>query len=64
MVCISRVLTILTADTFEHWRAMQRDRLARMRITVRVKRVEQGNLGDANSVGGGIGELRISCGPG
>lgn len=40
------------------------DTSSRARIQARMFRVEQGNLGDAKSVGEGILELRFTIGPG
>jgi putative addiction module killer protein len=37
---------------------------ARARILLRIDRVMTGNLGDWKSLGGGVGELRVDCGPG
>ena len=34
------------------------------KVSVRIERMEDGNLGDTRSVGGGITELRIDYGPG
>src|SRR5690348_17786461 len=56
--------TILTAEAYEAWFAALRDRVAQLRIVARIKRVEQGNIGDAKGVGGGVSELRIDYGPG
>lgn len=41
-----------------------RDRAAFARIATRLERVELGNLGDHESVGSGVMELRIHHGPG
>jgi putative addiction module killer protein len=49
---------------FKEWFDSLRDRKARVRIKLRLDRVEQGNLGDCRSVGAGIFELRIDYGPG
>jgi putative addiction module killer protein len=35
-----------------------------MRIAARIRRVSLGNLGDTKSVGEGVHEFRIACGPG
>lgn len=35
-----------------------------MRIDARISRLSKGNAGDAKSVGSGVSELRIDCGPG
>lgn len=58
------MFTVFTTEAFDRWHATLRDRQARLRITARLKRAEQGNLGDAKSVGGGVSELRIAYGPG
>jgi putative addiction module killer protein len=49
---------------FEDWLDGFRDAVGRARIQVRLDRIEQGNLGDNKSVGGGVRELRIDFGPG
>jgi putative addiction module killer protein len=48
----------------ERWLKRLRDRAARDKILIRIRRMALGNPGDAKSVGGGIGELRIDYGPG
>ena len=48
---------------FTEWLA-DLDRQARARIEARLARVATGNLGDLETVGGGIMELRVDWGPG
>ncbi|MBD1835538.1 type II toxin-antitoxin system RelE/ParE family toxin [Cyanobacteria bacterium FACHB-472] len=49
---------------FKEWFDSLQDRKARVRIKLRLDRVEQGNLGDCRSLGAGVFELRIDYGPG
>ncbi len=49
---------------FERWLEALRDPIARVKITARVERVEDGNYGDWAPVGSGVRELRIHYGPG
>jgi len=51
-------------EPFTEWVNALRDRNARARIKTRLSRLEQGNLGDYQSVGKGVCELRIDYGPG
>ncbi len=56
--------TVTRSATFSRWLSGLRDRQAQARIAVRIERVEDGTLGDHQSVGGGVSELRIDVGPG
>lgn len=49
---------------FAEWLSELRDRRARLRVTARIRRVGDGNLGDVRSVGDGVSELRVDYGPG
>lgn len=52
--------TTVFADGFENLR----DRQARSRIDVRIRRLSIGNPGDVEPVGEGVSELRVDYGPG
>ena len=56
--------TVLRSSTFDRWLRRLRDRQAVHRIVARLLAVEDGNLGDVRSVGGGVSEMRIQHGPG
>ena len=49
---------------FNDWLMGLRDIRARARVATRLDRVSLGNLGDCESLGGGVYELRIFYGPG
>lgn len=57
-------ITVEMTDEFADWLKGLQDRTARARITKRLMRIPDGNLGDVRPVGGGISELRIHYGPG
>jgi len=52
--------TALYAEWFENLR----DRTARARIDIRIRRLSLGNPGDVKPVGEGVSELRVDHGPG
>ena len=58
------MLEIRTTETFERWFVRLRDRAAKARIQARIDRLQLGNAGDVQAVGGGISEMRIHFGPG
>lgn len=58
------VITVRQTDEYENWFQKLRDREAKGRILIRVRRLSLGNPGDVRPVGGGISELRIDYGPG
>ncbi len=49
---------------FEDWLDDLKDKRAVARVLARLARVRLGNLGDCKSVGEGVAELRVDCGPG
>lgn len=58
------MLEIRQTEEFARWFKRLRDRQARGRILVRIRRLQLGNPGDVASVGEGVSELRIPFGPG
>jgi putative addiction module killer protein len=58
------MMEVRQTDVFTDWFAGLRDREARARITVRVRRLSLGNPGDVKPVGSGVSEMRIDYGPG
>jgi len=49
---------------FSRWLRRLRDANAVARIVARIRRMEQGNLGDSKSLGAGLMEMRVDYGPG
>lgn len=50
--------------TFDRWLTKLKDRTAKAKILLRIKKAETGNLGTSRSLGSGISELKIDYGPG
>ena len=61
---LRHVIEIRQTDEYATWFDGLRDREARSRIMVRIRRVSLGNLGDVKALGDGVSELRIPYGPG
>ncbi len=57
-------IEIRQTEQFIKWFSRFKDKKARARIAIRIRRVSLGNLGDVKPVGDGISELRIDYGPG
>lgn len=49
---------------YAEWYDSLRDTMSKRRINNRLTQVREGNLGDINSVGGGVMEMRLHFGPG
>jgi putative addiction module killer protein len=58
------MVDIRQTETYSDWFDGLRDRRAKARIDIRVRRLSLGNPGDVAPVGGGISEMRIPYGPG
>lgn len=58
------MVDVRVTEHFADWLAGLRDRQARARIEVRVRRLTLGNAGDVKPVGEGVSEMRIDYGPG
>jgi putative addiction module killer protein len=56
--------TIRKTQEFERWLQTLRDSRARVKILLRIDRLELGNPGDVAPVGDGVSEMRIHYGPG
>lgn len=57
-------MDIRQTDEYTRWFERLRDRQARFRLIARIRRLSLGNPGDVRSVGEGVSEMRIDCGPG
>lgn len=58
------MIEVRQTDEYSDWFARLRDRNAKVRIDIRVRRLSLGNPGDVKPVGEGVSELRIDYGPG
>ena len=58
------MIEITQTENFARWFSRLRDRQAKARINVRIRRLSLGNKGDVKPVGGGVSELRVHYGPG
>ena len=58
------MFTVEQTDAYRRWFKDLRDKQARARIRVRVRRLRAGHPGDAKPVGGGVIEMRVDYGPG
>lgn len=51
-------------EPFSEWLNSLRDRVAQVRIRIRLRQVQSGNFGDSEPVGEGVIELRVHVGAG
>ena len=58
------MIEVRQTSEYEAWFTSLRDRVAKTRIDIRIRRLSLGNAGDAKPVGEGVSELRIDYGPG
>lgn len=58
------MIEIRQTDEYAQWFDSLRDRQAKSRIDIRIRRLSLGNPGDVKPVGEGVSELRIDYGPG
>lgn len=58
------MIEVRQTETYMNWFESLRDRQAKARIDIRVRRLSMGNPGDVKPVGQGVSELRIDYGPG
>ena len=57
-------MRIEVTGEFDKWLKGLRDLQAKERILERIRRLRDGNAGDVKPVGKGVGEMRVSYGPG
>jgi putative addiction module killer protein len=58
------MIEIRETEIYSRWFKSLRDRQARARIDIRVRRLSMGNPGDVKPIGKGVSELRIDYGAG
>lgn len=60
----SAMIEIRQTEDYRKWFDKLKDRNARARIDIRIRRLSLGNPGDVKALGKGVSELRIDYGPG
>jgi putative addiction module killer protein len=58
------MLEVRQTKAYADWFLNLRDRTAKSRINIRIRRLSLGNPGDVKPVGEGVSELRLDYGPG
>jgi len=58
------MIEIRETEVYSRWFKSLRDRQAKARIDIRIRRLSMGNPGDVKPVGQGVSELRIDYGSG
>ncbi|MCZ7560609.1 MAG: type II toxin-antitoxin system RelE/ParE family toxin [Burkholderiaceae bacterium] len=58
------MIEVRQTAVYAAWFAGLRDRQAKTRIDIRIRRLSIGNAGDVKPVGEGVSELRVPYGPG
>jgi putative addiction module killer protein len=58
------MLEVRQTVSYAAWFSSLRDRTAKSRIDIRIRRLSLGNAGDVKPVGEGVSELRVDYGPG
>jgi putative addiction module killer protein len=58
------MLQVRQTTTYSSWFSKLRDKAAKVRIDIRIRRLSLGNPGDVKPVGEGVSELRVNFGPG
>jgi len=58
------MIEIRETETYSRWFARLRDRQAKARINIRIRRLSMGNPGEVKAVGEGVSELKLTYGPG
>jgi len=58
------MLEVRQTAAYREWFEQLRDRAAKVRIDIRIRRLSLGNPGDVKPVGEAVSELRIDHGPG
>ena len=58
------MVEVRSSAVFDAWFDALRDRQAQARITVRIRRLQEGNAGQHRVLTGGVVEMKIDFGPG
>ena len=58
------MIEVRQTAVYSAWFSGLRDRQAKARIDIRIRRLSLGNPGDVKPVGEGVSELRVDYGPG
>ena len=58
------MIEVLQTPEYQKWFSSLKDRTARARVDIQIRRLSLGNLGVVEPVGEGVSELKIDHGPG